>query len=103
MAGTSPAMTSHMPRLQTDMLQAPLKYIVVRYIRTAIDSKKMAPGCPAVLCQRGALLHRTHSAGTQRLADFTTDRRVLILVAMAVCVGTGGVGAAWLLLRAIAL
>jgi chloride channel protein, CIC family len=38
-----------------------------------------------------------------RLGDFTTDRRVLILVAMAVCVGTGGAVAAWLLLRVIAL
>jgi CIC family chloride channel protein len=38
-----------------------------------------------------------------RLGDFTTDRRVLILVAMAVCVGAGGAVAAWLLLRVIAL
>jgi H+/Cl- antiporter ClcA len=38
-----------------------------------------------------------------RLGDFTTDRRVLILVAMAVLVGAGGAGMAWILLRAIAL
>ncbi|MGY4377970.1 H+/Cl- antiporter ClcA [Bradyrhizobium sp. i1.3.6] len=38
-----------------------------------------------------------------RLGDFTTDRRVLLLVAMAVFVGAGGAGTAWLLLRAIAL
>ncbi|WP_441267878.1 chloride channel protein [Bradyrhizobium sp. 215_C5_N1_1] len=38
-----------------------------------------------------------------RLGDFTTDRRVLLLVAMAVFVGAGGSGTAWLLLRAIAL
>jgi H+/Cl- antiporter ClcA/CBS domain-containing protein len=38
-----------------------------------------------------------------RLGDFTTDRRVLMLIAMAIFVGTGGAAAAWLLLRAIAL
>lgn len=38
-----------------------------------------------------------------RLGDFTTDRRVLMLIAMAIFVGTGGTAAAWLLLRAIAL
>jgi chloride channel protein, CIC family len=38
-----------------------------------------------------------------RLGDFTTDRRVLMLVAMAVVVGAGGAVAAWLLLRVIAL
>jgi H+/Cl- antiporter ClcA len=38
-----------------------------------------------------------------RLGDFSTDRRVLVLVAMALFVGAGGVAAAWLLLHAIAL
>jgi CIC family chloride channel protein len=38
-----------------------------------------------------------------RLGDFTTDRRVLMLVAMAVPVGVGGGVAAWVLLHAIAL
>src|ERR1700744_5270886 len=38
-----------------------------------------------------------------RLGDFTTDGRVLMLVAMAVVVGAGGAVAAWLLLRVIAL
>ncbi|WP_407155435.1 chloride channel protein [Bradyrhizobium sp. STM 3557] len=38
-----------------------------------------------------------------RLGDFSTDRRVLVLVAMALFVGAGGVAAAWLLLQAIAL
>ena len=38
-----------------------------------------------------------------RLGDFTTDRRVLILVAMAIPVGAGGGLAAWVLLHAIAL
>lgn len=38
-----------------------------------------------------------------RLGDFTTDRRVLVLVAMAVFVGAGGAAAAWLLLHAIAI
>src|SRR5690606_6504182 len=41
--------------------------------------------------------------GTSRLGDFTTDRRVLLLMAMAVLVGLAGVGAAWLLLRLITL
>ena len=36
------------------------------------------------------------------LGDFTTDRRVLMLIAMAIVVGTGGAASAWLLLRAIA-
>src|ERR1700753_3050397 len=38
-----------------------------------------------------------------RLGDFTTDGRVLMLVAMAVVVGAGGAFAAWRLLRVIAL
>jgi CIC family chloride channel protein len=48
-------------------------------------------------------VHRHHSASPlQRLGDFTTDRRVLILIGMAALVGAGGVAAAWALLRAIA-
>lgn len=38
-----------------------------------------------------------------RLGDFTTDRRVLVLLAMALVVGAGGTAAAWVLLRLIAL
>jgi chloride channel protein, CIC family len=38
-----------------------------------------------------------------KLADFTTDLRVLLLVAMALVVGTGGAAAAWFLMRLIAL
>jgi chloride channel protein, CIC family len=38
-----------------------------------------------------------------RLGDFSTDRRVLVLVAMALFVGAGGIASAWLLLHAIAL
>jgi len=38
-----------------------------------------------------------------RLADFTTDRRVLLLMAMALVVGSGGAFAAWLLIKLIAL
>ena len=38
-----------------------------------------------------------------RLGDFTTNLRVLLLAAMALVVGTGGVASAWVLLRLIAL
>src|ERR1700722_8011154 len=54
-------------------------------------------------------MHRTAPAHAKtghllpRLGDFTTDRRVLMLMAMAIVVGTGGAAAACLLLRAIAL
>jgi H+/Cl- antiporter ClcA/predicted transcriptional regulator len=37
------------------------------------------------------------------LGDFTADRRLLMLAAMAVVVGSGGAGAAWLLIRLITL
>ncbi|MBK1842183.1 chloride channel protein [Azospirillum sp. YIM B02556] len=43
------------------------------------------------------------SAPSKGLADFTTDRRVLILIAMALCVGSAGAGAAWALIRLITL
>ncbi len=47
---------------------------------------------------------RTGSANSMlHLGDFSTDRRVLILVAMAVLVGAGGAFSAWFLLRIIAL
>ncbi|MGV8856771.1 MAG: chloride channel protein [Devosia sp.] len=41
--------------------------------------------------------------GHGKLADFTTDRRVLMLIAMALVVGTAAAGAAWLLANLIAL
>jgi CIC family chloride channel protein len=47
--------------------------------------------------------HSAFDRSLPRLGDFTTDRRVLILVAMAVLIGGCSVAAAWLLLRAIAL
>src|SRR5689334_13838609 len=37
------------------------------------------------------------------LRDFTTDRRVLLLIAMAAVVGSGAAAAAWLLLKLIAI
>ncbi|HEY1412220.1 MAG TPA: chloride channel protein, partial [Rhodopila sp.] len=40
---------------------------------------------------------------TPTIGDFTLDTRVLLLAAMAVVIGTGGVGAAWILLRLITL
>ncbi len=42
-------------------------------------------------------------AETVAPGDFTVDTRVLLLAAMAVIVGTGGVASAWILLRLIAL
>lgn len=39
----------------------------------------------------------------EMLGDFTADRQVLILIGMALLVGTAGAGAAWLLLKLIAL
>src|SRR6185503_2359588 len=41
--------------------------------------------------------------GVDRLRDFSTDRRLFLLVGMAGVVGTAGAGAAWLLSRMIAL
>jgi len=38
-----------------------------------------------------------------RLADFTTDRRVIFLMGLAIPVGVGGVISAWVLLHLIAL
>ena len=43
------------------------------------------------------------SAATRRLADFTTDRRVLLLIAMAVVIGTAASVAAFLLVELISL
>jgi CIC family chloride channel protein len=40
---------------------------------------------------------------TRTLGDFTVDMRVLLLAAMALVVGTGGVASAWVLLRLITL
>src|SRR5690348_6181472 len=42
-------------------------------------------------------------AGRRPLGDFTADRRLLMLAAMAVVVGSGGAGAAWVLIRLITL
>ncbi|HTM76041.1 MAG TPA: chloride channel protein, partial [Devosia sp.] len=47
--------------------------------------------------------HKDGSAEPRRLADFTTDRRVLLLTAMALVIGTAAAVAAWLLMDLIAL
>lgn len=47
--------------------------------------------------------HKAASRHLPRLGDFTTDRRVLILLAMALFVGLGGAGGAWVLVKLIAL
>ncbi|GGF30897.1 chloride channel protein [Aliidongia dinghuensis] len=39
----------------------------------------------------------------ERLGDFTADRQVLVLIGMALVVGTGGAASAWVLLKLIAL
>lgn len=54
----------------------------------------------AITASRG----RGAGSGSRRpLGDFTTDRRVLILVAISLVVGTGGALAAWLLVQLITL
>lgn len=45
----------------------------------------------------------TGGLARRKAGDFTTDRRVLLLIAMAVIVGTGGAFAAWVLVSLIAL
>ncbi|HEY2709246.1 MAG TPA: chloride channel protein [Caulobacteraceae bacterium] len=47
--------------------------------------------------------HARHAPGALALGDFTADRRMLMLVAMAVVVGAAGAAGAWVLLRLIAL
>jgi H+/Cl- antiporter ClcA len=57
----------------------------------------------AARIEEEAFVHNSRSfRPVDRLGDFTTDRRVLVLVAMALIVGAGGVLAAWALLKAIA-
>ena len=41
----------------------------------------------------------SHGPFIDRLRDFSADRRLLLLVAMALVVGTAGAAAAWVLLR----
>jgi CIC family chloride channel protein len=65
-----------------------------------------ANGTPrfSIKSRRKITMARSSSANPlPRLGDFTTDRRVLMLVAMAACVGAGGALSAWVLLRIIAL
>ncbi len=45
----------------------------------------------------------TPHARLQEFGDFTTNPRVLVLAAMAIVVGSLGVGTAWVLLRLISL
>src|SRR5690242_6169690 len=52
---------------------------------------------------RNIQMTRTTAAATDRLRDFTADRRVLILAALAIVAGGGGTFAAVILLRLIAL
>jgi H+/Cl- antiporter ClcA/CBS domain-containing protein len=41
--------------------------------------------------------------GNAKLGDFTADRRILLLIAMAIVVGAGSTGSAWALVKLIAL
>src|SRR3546814_478978 len=59
-----------------------------------VCSFRMAPPAP---------LSSARPPSSARLGDFTTDRRVLLLMFMAALVGLAGVGAAWVLLRLITL
>jgi len=47
--------------------------------------------------------NRRSPSGRLRLADHSTDRRMLLLAAMAIVVGTGGALGAWILLKLIAI
>jgi H+/Cl- antiporter ClcA/CBS domain-containing protein len=60
--------------------------------------------------QQGSLDHasrpsgdRTHGVVVDRLRDFSTDKRLFLLAAMALIVGTAGAGAAWVLSHLINL
>src|SRR6478752_4705986 len=57
------------------------------------------------LSNANAAGHRGAAGATPRrsLGDFTTDRRVLVLLAMSLVIGTGGTVAAWFLIQLIAL
>lgn len=66
-----------------------LCYVVPRYI-----SRRSNPGL---------IMTEISQAARDNLRDFTADRRLLLLTAMAVVVGVAGALAAWVLLRMIAL
>jgi H+/Cl- antiporter ClcA len=70
-----------------------LIYLAARYIRPATRSGKIMPSSPAL----------PPAVPAPRLADHSADRRMLLLAAMAVVIGFGGVAAAWVLLRLIAV
>src|SRR4051794_10807531 len=68
-------------------------HIVLRYIFPPNASSLMQPTSP----------HSVKLAPQTALADFRVTPRVLWLILMAVVTGTLGVGAAWVLLKLIAL
>src|SRR6185312_12316197 len=84
-----------------------LIYIALRYISGASPISSGFGRILEILTKQILAVHpmaRTGSANSMlHLGDFSTDRRVLILVAMAVLVGAGGALSAWFLLRIIAL
>jgi hypothetical protein len=47
--------------------------------------------------------HSFHPAAHRPLADHSTDRRMILLAAMALVVGTGGAMGAWVLIQLIAV
>ncbi len=61
------------------------------------------PSSPPSSPHRRTVAASSGDVATDRLRDFTTDRRLLILSAMALVVGTVGAGAAWALLKLIYL
>ena len=58
------------------------------------------PTCPA---STPVAPSQTPAVAATRLGDFTTDRRVVLLMALAIPVGLASVAAAWALLRLISL
>ncbi len=69
------------------------------FVRAAPTFRPMTSVSPRTDIPAAAVPHRT----TDRLRDFTTDRRLLLLLPMACVVGTGGAAAAWALFHLINL
>ncbi len=88
-------------------IEGPCKYIVIRYMRRLRHqfghSMPTYPHPDVPPAARDKRHLSSHTIGVDRLRDFSTDWRLLILAAMAPVVGTAGALAAWALLHLIYL